>query len=65
MKWKRSALFDFFAEDVADAGTIKGYFVLAVAGLPRGSRVIASLRQSTRGFVHVDHEGWSVSSGTC
>jgi two-component system, NarL family, response regulator NreC len=55
MKWKSSALLDFYAdfytEDVAYAGTIKSYFVLAVAGLPRGARLIASLRQSTRGFV--------------
>ena len=40
MKWKSSALFDFFAdffaEDAVHAGTIKGYFVLAVAVLPLG-----------------------------
>src|SRR5258708_33427332 len=32
------------------AGTIKGCFVLVAAGGPRGSRLIASLRQSTRGL---------------
>jgi DNA-binding NarL/FixJ family response regulator len=50
MKWKTSALFDFYAdfyaEGVACAGTIKGYFVLAVAGLPR-------VPDSSRHFVRV------------
>jgi hypothetical protein len=64
MKGESSALFDFYAdfyaEGVAYAGTIKGHFVLVAAGGPRRFQTHRHFRQSTRGFVYVDHEDWSV-----